>query len=361
MAGSSNVQLYGVIDEGVTHFTGIAPAGAQAGNTETTSSTGLSSGVDYGSRIGLKGDENLGGGLSAFFDVETGFCAAGTSQDYGGQTYCTAGGFMQRQSYVGLKGDFGVLQGGREYTPNFNDEANVDPFGAGMTGQVNNLSLVGQLGMYRSSQTLTYVTPDISGFSGTAAYVFSAGSGTVPGSSPATANVPRAFTVAGEYQTGPVLFGATYTRLTNSTLSAAGFNDGNIDLWDLHGAYDFGVMKISGIYEDAKADYNSGSDKFWMLGVTVPVGSGAILASYSDAKNSSTWAPGAVAANGGQAKQYAIGYTYNLSKQTLLYSSCSHISNSNGSAVAVGDSTDYFPGVANRSSTGLALGIVHKF
>ena len=352
-AGGNNVQLYGVIDLGVTHFTGLSN-----GTANPVSSTGLSSGVQSGSRIGLKGTEDLGGGLSAMFDVETGFCAAGTSQ---GQlvgatntgSYCTggpAGGFMQRQSYLGLTGNFGTALAGRVYTGSFDNEANMDPFGYGLTGNIGTLALA----VPRVQQTLVYVTPDLSGFTGTAAYVLQAtGTGTLPGTTAATQNVPRALFVNGQYANGPVLVGASYTDATNTVVDpVGGQNNGKSSLWQLFGSYDFGVAKVSGIYEHSSGDYNTLSQKFYMLGVTVPVGPGAILASYNHRDT------GAI---NGQAKQYAIGYTYSLSKQTNLYASYAHITNGNGTYYGGGDSTDGFHGVAGQSANGLGVGIRHQF
>ncbi|MBN2692892.1 MAG: porin, partial [Burkholderiaceae bacterium] len=75
---ADSVQLYGLIDMGVGHFTGIAPSNnTSAAPGSTASYTGLMSGVVAGSRIGLKGTEDLGGGLKAIFKAETGFCPAG--------------------------------------------------------------------------------------------------------------------------------------------------------------------------------------------------------------------------------------------------------------------------------------------
>ncbi len=358
-AMANSVTLYGLIDMGVTHFTGIAPTGGGAG---TVSSTGMSSGVQNGSRIGLKGDEDLGGGLKAIFDAETGFCATGTNQagsttqTAGNQTYCTGGGFMQRQSYLGLAGDFGTVLAGRVYTTNFNDEASVDPFGWGLTGNIGNMSLVSQLSAARANQVLAYVSPNFSGFSFVGAYVFAPNpQGTVPTASGNGSNVTRAYTIDGTYAAGPVMAGATYTEVTNVLANpTSNVNDGAVKLWDVRGSYDFGVAKLSGIYESDKLAYTSGNNKFWMLGATVPVGPGSILASYAEAKNDQvTGTP--------TGKQYAVGYTYNLSKQTDLYTSYAHISNSNGAAFTVGDSTDGFKGVAGQSSSGFAVGIDHRF
>ncbi len=359
MAQGSNVQLYGLIDAGVTHYTGLSN-----GAGGTTSSTGLSSGVQSGDRIGLKGTEDLGGGLNAIFDVETGFCGTGTSQDVataGGtpQTYCTGGGFMQRQSWVGLAGNFGTVMAGRQYTAQFDNEAAMDPFGFGLNGNIGNLSMVKHYGSYRADQVLSYVTPNLSGFTGVAAYVFAAGKGTVPTAT--QPNVSRAWTLNGQYGNGPITAGLNYTDVSNATsATAGGVATGAVKSWQLYGAYNFGVAKVSGIYEQAKQDFYSGNEKNWMIGLTVPVGPGAILASYDENKNSLAL-NGSAAPSGDTAKQYAIGYTYSLSKQTDLYASYAHISNGSGTDFAVGSSTDSFSGVAGQSSSGMAIGMRHMF
>ena len=369
----SSVQLYGIIDLGVTHFSGLAPANGASGNT-TVSSTGLSSGVQSGSRIGVKGVEDLGGGLSAFFQAETGFCAAGTNQDLKAgaaqQGYCTGGGFMGRTSIVGLKGGFGTVAAGRMYTQAFNNEAGVDPFGWGLTGDIGNTSLVGQYGLARANQTIAYMTPDLSGFSGVAAYSFAPGAAsTIPSVTAAgTSNVSRAWTLNGQYGNGPILAGVNYSRVTNLfSAPTSTIADGALKAFQVYGAYDFGVAKISGIYEQAKQDYYNGNNKFFMLGATVPVGPGAILASYSQGKNTLVQ-QGATGAGAGKVKQYALGYTYSLSKRTNLYTSYAHISNDaavaggiSGTNFAVGSATDSFTGVNGQSSSGFALGIRHQF
>nr|WP_288118125.1 porin [Thiomonas sp.] len=367
----SNVQLYGIIDMGVTHFTGIAPAGGGSG---TVSSTGLSSGVGSSDRIGLKGTEDLGGGLKAFFTAETGFCGSGLNQDgttiqtTPNQTFCTGGGFMQRQAFVGLAGGFGTLSLGRQYTPAFLSENAVDPFGSGLTGSDLDMGLVSHFpllpvyALIRANQEAAYVTPDLSGFKGTVAYSFAPlAAGTVPTVSGAGSNVARSMAVNGQYANGPVMAGLTYTRLTNlyanPPLSAV--NDGAFKMWQAYGSYDFGIAKLSGIYEKASADYSTGNSTYWMLGTTIPVGPGAILASYGQNKNDVTTATNPVPA--GTAKEYAIGYTYSLSKRTDLYTSYAHISNGAGTALAVNSPSDSFKGVVGQGASGFALGIRHKF
>ncbi len=369
---ADSVQLYGIIDLGVTHFTGLKPAGTGTG---TVSSTGLSSGVQSGSRIGVKGKEDLGGGLSAIFTAETGFCAAGTNQNQGTVSpgspaggFCTGGGFMQRQAFAGLTGGFGTLVAGRMYTPVFNAEANVaDPFGWGLTGTMGNISIVGQLGLARANQAVAYVSPSFGGFTVTGAYSFAPlAAGTVPTASGVGSNVPRAGILQGQYANGPITAGLSYLMATNIMINSGGVNDGKASMWQAYGAYDLGVAKLSAIYERASSDYVSGNLRFWSLGATVPVGPGAILASYGNFKSS--W-PAVAGSNTvlssvpqlGNPKQWAIGYTYALSKRTNLYASYARITNDTNTALAVGSSTDSNKGVAGQNSNGIALGIRHQF
>jgi predicted porin len=339
----------------------LAPAGGGAG---TVSSTGLSSGITGGDRIGVKGTEDLGGGLKVLFVAETGFCGTGKTQaagtdGSGTQSFCTGSGyFMGRQAYVGMTGDFGTVLAGRQYTAIFGAEANLDPFGDGYTGQADNITPVSaKYGLYRVNQALAYVTPNLSGFTGTAAYVFAAGAGTVPTATGAGSNVPRAYDLKGEYANGPIYAVLDFAQVTNFSTNAptSSVNDGKLTLWLAGGSYDFGVAKLSAMYQKSKVDYTPGNDKYWMLGVTVPVGAGSIMASYGNNKDTS------LNASDNTAKQYAIGYSYSLSKQTSLYTSYAHISNGTQSHYAVGDATDAFAGVAGQGSSGFALGMVHNF
>ena len=376
-AAGSNVQLYGIIDLGVTHYTGI-----NNGSGATTSYTGLSSGVQSGSRIGLKGQEDLGGGLSTLFDVETGFCAAGINQDQltssnsigPSNGYCTGGGFMQRQSWVGLQGDFGTLQAGRMYTLISDAEGATDPFSYGTTGTMTNLSLAGiQRGFafLRANQQVQYTTPQLSGFTGAVAYSFTPlGGGAVSIGSGNGANVPRSWSLKGQYAAGPVTAGVTYLQINNVTWAtgASGTNDGKVQVAQVYGSYNFGVAKVDALYERANGDYaygttggkSAGHNSYWMLGATVPVGAGSVMVSYQDTKadQNSVMQPATVY---GSSHQVAVGYSYSLSKSTNLYASYAHLSNDAHMGLAVGSATDVFGGVAGQASSGAALGLRHTF
>ena len=371
----SSVQLYGIIDLGVAHY-----------SNGSGSVSKLGTGIQSGSRIGLKGTEDLGGGLSAFFDAETGFCANGgngTANTSNVGPYCTGGpggqGFMGRQAFAGLKGNFGAVSFGRQYTLTFLDQANIDPFGYGLTGTISNIGTIGA--PPRASQSMIYQSPNFDGFNVAGMYVFGDGLGsTTFGQTQSTG----AYNLHAGYNNGPIMVGLDYLKVNNvpytsaaaiaalpalptpaqlASANAVGVGQKHIMLV---GSYDFGVAKLAGMYAQNQLTNGNGlnGDKLdvWMLGATVPVGPGALLASYTVEQDKTTAGKGA--------KQYAIGYTYSLSKRTNLYTSYAHISNDTGAAFTVQDATgnnDAFvpalgsPNSTGFSSSGFALGIRHQF
>ena len=97
----STVTLYGAIDEGLQYTSNVKGKS----NIETTS------GQDSGDRWGLKGSEDLGGGLKALFQIENGFNLNTGNLENGGRIF-------GRQAYVGVQSDsFGTLTVGRQYDP----------------------------------------------------------------------------------------------------------------------------------------------------------------------------------------------------------------------------------------------------
>ena len=345
---ADSVQLYGIVDMGVAHYSN--------GNGSVTK---LGTGIQSGSRIGLKGTEDLGGGLKALFQLETGFCANGGSAaqktgTFAGSAssnqYCTGGGFMGRTSMVGLTGGFGTAVAGRIYSLTFDDQATVDPFGYGLTGTISNIGTIGAPA--RVNQAIAYISPDFSGFHVAGAYIFNDGLNAAPAGG--TVSTTGAYNLQAGYKNGPIWVSADYLR--------ANYYNGNSAAKHsmIVGSYDFGVAKLAGMYAQDKLSALDGTDagklEAWMLGVTVPVGPGAILGSYTQAKNKDV--------AGTTSKQYAIGYTYALSKRTNLYTSYAHITNGANTFAAVQDATgnNSAPAGSNgMSSSGFALGLRHQF
>ena len=123
-SAQTSVSIYGIADAGI----GYRDSGA-AGNAK---SWRLDSGQQSGSRIGFRGTEDLGSGMSATCVLENGY-----SIDDGnlGQS----GRLFGRQAFVGLNGGFGSLKFGRQYNPIRTALETVDPFGFGLAGNISNV------------------------------------------------------------------------------------------------------------------------------------------------------------------------------------------------------------------------------
>jgi predicted porin len=321
-SAQTSVTVYGVMDMAL-----------QYENDGAHSKTGLDSGEYYGSRIGFKGSEDLGGGLKANFVLESGFGADDGILNSGGRLW-------GRASWVGLSGDFGAVRAGRMSSPIFVVADAIDPFDAGMTsgkaGQ--STSTNGMLGIFhtafRTDNTLTYNSNNINGFSGAAAYIF--------GETAGSASANRQIGLSGVYDQGPVYAGVAYQNVNDA------FGNPSKQVL-IGGTYNFGVAKAALAYQKNSSDLHTVDNKNWMIGVTVPVGvAGNVLASYIRSTDNTV-----PTANSGS--QWALGYTFDLSKRTTLYTSYSRNSN---------DARSNIGGLAaanGLTDTLFNAGIRHKF
>lgn len=114
----SSLTLYGIADVGVRHTTGMTAANAPS----SASVSSVASGVNNTSRFGLRGREDLGGGLHALFNLETGL-----NLDTGSPA--NANKFFDRASTVGLGGGWGQVTAGRQTNLLADAISPVDPVG----------------------------------------------------------------------------------------------------------------------------------------------------------------------------------------------------------------------------------------
>ena len=139
-ASASSVTLYGILDVSVRSQTGLTAAYARSPINSTT----VASGVGPTSRWGLRGSEDLGGGLRAFFNLESGI-----NVDTGASSNAVT--FFDRASVVGLAGNWGSLTAGRQNTLVADSVGVVDSIGlrfAGLNPNIQVTSLTGhQLGI----------------------------------------------------------------------------------------------------------------------------------------------------------------------------------------------------------------------
>lgn len=313
----SSVTLYGVADAW------IGSTKVEVGGVGVRKSVVDTSGVN-GSRWGLKGTEDLGGGLKTVFTVESGFGIDTGASAQGGLLF-------GRQAFVGLQGGFGTVTLGRQYSGYFELQGKVNHNYSAFTFESN--AGVAANGIaeytYRLNNAVKYVSPVFNGFSGAVAYGFGENKDTpVVGNSAtniASLNV--------NYANGPLLVGYAHQAETQAS--------GGKNKYDLvGGTYDFGVVKLLGSYSQIKN--NTTKDKEYQVGAVVPFGAAAISAGYTHSQSD----VGAVSNTG---KGYAILATYDLSKRTGLY------------AAAVNTKAHVLNAVAETKATKYGVGIRHFF
>ncbi|MDX3904857.1 MAG: porin [Pigmentiphaga sp.] len=294
-AQAQSVTLYGIVDMGYVYD---KLDGSSATNK-------LDSGALGSSRFGLRGVEDLGNGLKANFQLESGFSA-----DTGVQS--TSGQLFNRQAWVGLSGGFGEVRLGRQDSLGFNwFRGAVNPFGnAYLLGQSNTVFNVDGV-EDRFSNSIFYLSPKFSGFQGGVGYSFNTAGSETTGND---ADNP-AYSLGVRYDNGPILAVLTYEQQNGADNDPTQADIKNLQLG---GAYDFGVVKLHAGYGQLRnAAYVSGAEKqnTYLLGVSVPFGASKIMATYQRVDNVNVNAGNEDKAIDG----FAIGYNYSLSKRTTLY------------------------------------------
>lgn len=316
-SAQSSVTLFGIVDANVRWVNN------DAGDLWSLSTSGLST-----SRLGFRGIEDLGGGLKAGFWLEHGI-----NNDTGAQTDATR--FWNRRSTVSIISDaLGEIRLGRDYTATFWNLTEFDPFGTNGVGD-STILFPGRAGIQavdtitRADNVVGYFLPaNLGGIYGQAQFAFPEGN----------ENNHYAGGRIG-YQAGPFNAAVAYGQ-TWSTLPGAN----RIKTWDLGASWDFGFAKLMGEVASLTGELPDG-DKTrvnYLIGTTVPVGAGIIRAAYiySDFSNdgpacppTSVVAGATVQLNCDNAQMFSLGYIYNLSKRTAVYTTVAWIENDDNSAI----------------------------
>lgn len=153
VAAMADVTLYGAIKVGVQTYRSVEHTKGKVSKVETGSEI-----ADFSSKIGFKGQEDLGNGLKAVWQLEQGASVAGTNTGWG-----------NKQSFVGLKGGFGTIRVGSLNSPLKNTGANVNAWESGkFTGSV--LEISGMAKREHRYLSVRYDSPEFAGFSGSVQY-----------------------------------------------------------------------------------------------------------------------------------------------------------------------------------------------
>jgi len=289
-SAQSAVTLYGRVDLSV---------GKNLGNDLKVMQNGS------GSRLGLRGSEDLGGGMSAVFNIEHRF-NADTGQD---STAASTNKFWSARSIVGLKGNFGQVVLGREYSTAFlgsqliNDPWGWDTVAAQLTAAITG----GGIANLRYDNSITY------NFS---AAGFSLAAQTAEKDTAFSGKRPLNFSLG--YAAGPVAVNFGYEK-PNQSVGATE------KVMTLGGSFDLGMVKLGASYTSGNtgkasttrlggltANPLAGNDKkvkAYMLTAVAPVGQGEVRAALGQRKIDGTK----------DISMIALGYHYALSKRTTVY------------------------------------------
>ena len=358
-SAESGVRLYGKVDLGFAYQRinvpdSLIPDDGLDGIK--SKDFGMRSGQETGSRWGISGSEDLGGGDSINFVYEVGVAAnIGLT---GSQARVSTLGFNS-QSWGRL--DLGRMLSASSYALD-----GVDP----MEGSYDTASLLSSMGTYslRYSNQIWYRTPEFNGFTAVGSYSFNIDKDTfylvgnrprkvempedlAPGQSEfSTTNKNRALSLGMRYDNGPLLLGVSYDQIYPNQGTIASIPKQSPKAWIFGGSYDLKVIKIAaavgqqfdGLIQGGQALSRAGIKggitntqgdillfpgakvNSWMLGATLPLAAGSLFGSVQQARPT-----GAIVAGGVSKSQTisSVGYQYKLSKRTSFYTYYSYANN----------------------------------
>jgi predicted porin len=314
----TQVQLYGLI-------------GAYAGKMERSGGPAAVTQIGHGglttSFWGLRGSEELGGGVKAIFALDSFF-----QTDTGGQGRSAADPLFSRNAWLGLEGGFGKLTLGRQTNPTYINMGLLSPFGNSVV--FSPLTLHSFVAGYNGAlvgdtvwnNAVQYATPRIKGIVGNVIYGLGETAGsTGTGNLGLHANyVNGAFSAAVSAQRFRVPVTAPMTQQKGYLLGAA---------------YDFKLVKVYGSLAGSEAGGTVNDTRTRDIGLKFPVtSSGAVLVEFAHTRRTRAVLPENVR------KTASLGYDHFLSKRTDVY------------AVVLRDKQTGFD-----AAHSLALGIRHTF
>ncbi|WP_321947481.1 porin [Burkholderia cenocepacia] len=362
----SSVTLYGIIDEGLLFNN-------NAGGKHLYS---MASGVMQGSRFGLRGTEDLGGGLKAIFTLENGFDVNSGKLGQGGLMF-------GRQAYVGLSSQYGTVTLGRQYDSVVDF---VGPLEAGdqwggyiaaHPGDLDNFN-----NAYRVNNAVKFTSQSYGGFTFGGLYSFGGQAGQFAKN--------QVWSLGAGYNNGPLVLGVGYLNARTPNQFGGMFNNGstsssvsspiygayanNANTYQVigaGGAYTFGAATIGATYSNTKfkgfsagpfvnqtATFNNGEINFkYQLTPALILG-----AAYDYTQGSKI--------DGNSAAKYhqgSLGVDYFLSKRTDVYAigvyqhASGNVLDSNGNVLKATAAINGLAGSSTSNQVAARAGIRHKF
>ena len=379
----SSVTLYGIVDNGIGYQSSSTTLGSTSGGRSVVK---MAQGIWAGSRFGLKGGEDLGGGTRAIFQLEEGFNSANGAQQ-------TPNLMFSRQAYIGVtNANYGTLTAGRQYASYYQLLSPYSPttwltgFYGAHAGDVDGLDTI-----YRANNTLLYMSPKLYGFKFSGSYSFAG----VPGS----AYQGSTWSTAVQYAQGPIGIAVGFSKINNSNVNGGTFGT---DTATSNNGAQAGISAVTNGFQTARAQQRFAVGAGYTFNSQFD-----ITATYSNVqyipgigssyRNLAIWNSGGIVLHWKPtaAWDFATGYAYtratesngitssasysqfnlseyySLSKRTGIYALQAYqrangqTLGSNGRTIinataTIGDGFNSTPS-SSRSMVGVGAGIIHRF
>ena len=296
----SSVTLYGRVNTTVER--------QEVGNVKTT---GL---FDNNSRFGFKGTEDLGGGLKAGFQLESGFNS---------DTGASAATFFGRQSEVNLSGGFGTVRLGNFFAESYYAIADYVSLHNHDTGSSSDAFYAYVM---PGANKIAYRTPTFGGLTVDAAVALHE----------QAVGGKNAYDLAANYNLGALALGAGYSK------------QGDVNQFAVRALYTFGAFTVGGYVQRDEDAFvaNGGKRNTFRLAGAYNMGASEFHVNVGRAGEYKNL-------NDSDSTQYTLGYNYNLSKRTKVYGYYTHVNNSRNAS--------YQSGVAGADFSSVAVGVRHNF
>jgi len=270
----SSVTLYGVADAGIVK-TNKAGLGYGNDKLQLSANGTMNNG---NSRLGVRGVEDLGGGLKASFNFEAGLSLGdGSANKSGGQMF-------SRAAYASLSGGFGEIYAGRRLNPSFYGVAAWE-----LTGTANYSAVANQFSFAgagsRNNAHIGYTTPNFGGLTATLGT-------TLKGNDASAADgLQSKIDMNVIYKGGPISAGLSYNKVQDTEKN-----------WSIGASYNLGVATVAASYQDP-----AGDKKGFTIGASAPLG--PVTLTFDIARVTS----------GVKETDYVLEAKYAVSKRTFAY------------------------------------------
>ena len=330
-AATSNVDIYGIFGVAID----VIDRDNASEDEFKVSSTA--------SRIGFKGSEDLGGGLSAIWQAETGILV-----DDGGAFGASGAGGM-RNTFLGLSSkSLGTVRVGRMDTAYKMSTGRLDVFGDTLADYNTIMgSADGSNGTFdrRETNSISYESPEMSGLKLM---------GTYGQQNEAGLNSPDAdlWSLAAVYANGPLFATIAYETLNDFGVSR------DVDSWKVGAGYKFGSTTLGVAYENMDDDQANSvfSRDAWYLSARHDMGNIALKGAYGNADDSD-------AAGDDGADFWALGVDYAMSKRTVAYVLYTSLDNESAANFTLGGNGTSGAQTSGNGTNpnGLSVGLKHSF